>query len=66
MSTGDERPHIAFDPTRAKDPPKQHAPKNFPTGGFGIHLTKNFVDTVDYHRKGDRNHIVATKKVGES
>ena len=57
---------IAFDPTRAKAPPKKHTLKDLPTGGYGIHLTKNFVDTMHYRRKCGRNHIVATKKIGES
>ena len=57
---------IAFDPTRAKDPPIQHALKDLPDGGFGIFLTKNFVDTMNYRREGGRNHIVATKKGGDT
>jgi anti-sigma regulatory factor (Ser/Thr protein kinase) len=57
---------IAFDPTREKAPSEKHALKDLPTGGYGIHLTKNFVDSMDYRRKNGRNHTVVTKKIRDS
>lgn len=32
-------------------------------GGLGIHLTKEFSDSITYERKNNENHLIITKKV---
>jgi anti-sigma regulatory factor (Ser/Thr protein kinase) len=54
---------IAFDPTRAETHSRRDALKDLPTGGYGVHLTRSFVDTISYSRKDGRNHVTATKRI---
>lgn len=54
---------IAFDPTRAETHSQRNALKDLPTGGYGVHLTRSFVDTMRYSRKEGRNHVIATKRI---
>ena len=32
-------------------------------GGLGMHLTKEFSDSITYERKNNENHLIITKKV---
>jgi len=32
-------------------------------GGLGIHLVRNLMDGMEYHRRGERNHLVLFKRV---
>lgn len=35
-------------------------------GGLGIHLVRQIMDTLEYHRRGGKNHLFMTKKLGEA
>ena len=52
----------AFDPLNAK-PPDLGAPlDDRPIGGLGIHLVKQFMDQVTYHRVEGKNRLVMEKR----
>jgi anti-sigma regulatory factor (Ser/Thr protein kinase) len=53
----DARP---FDPRRAKAPEQKDALKDLPLGGRGIHLVRNYTDSLAYQRKRGRNHVTVT------
>jgi serine/threonine-protein kinase RsbW len=52
----------AFDPRKAPAP-RSHAPqRQARPGGVGIHLVRQLVDAIAYHRSDNRNHVVVTKR----
>ena len=57
---------VAFDPTTTKDFEAKTSAHELPTRGMGIHLVKNFVDTIEYQRHGNYNHTFITINVEES
>jgi len=34
-------------------------------GGLGIHLVRQFMDTLAYERRGERNYLLMKKSLGE-
>ena len=51
----------AFDPRAQPDPPRTGPPEE---GGVGVYLIKRLMDEVDYRRKGSRNVLTLTKRIG--
>jgi len=50
----------AFDPTGMPAPERQESLDDFPVGGLGIHLIRQFASAVDYRREGGRNRLRLT------
>jgi anti-sigma regulatory factor (Ser/Thr protein kinase) len=51
----------AFDP-RTAPRPHPHVARRARPGGIGIHLVRQLVDEIAYHRADNRNHVVVTKR----
>lgn len=52
-----------FDPFRRSAPDTTLPVEQRPIGGHGIHLVQRLMDDTSYHRRGDRNVIVLTKRL---
>jgi serine/threonine-protein kinase RsbW len=52
----------AFDPRTAPPPPATVARRRVRPGGIGIHLVRQLVDEIAYHRGDGRNHVVVTMR----
>jgi anti-sigma regulatory factor (Ser/Thr protein kinase) len=52
----------AFDPRTAPSPHPHVARRRARPGGIGIHLVRQLVDEIAYHRADNRNHVVVTKR----
>jgi anti-sigma regulatory factor (Ser/Thr protein kinase) len=51
----------AFDPHTAPEPRANRSRRRARPGGIGIHLVRQLVDEIAYHRADNRNHVVVTK-----
>jgi len=47
----------AFDPLAAEEPDTSLGVEDRPVGGLGISLVRRLMDTVEYERRGERNHV---------
>lgn len=54
----------AFDPRTAPEPRPSAARRRTRPGGIGIHLVRQLVDEIAYHRADNRNHVIVTKRRG--
>ena len=54
---------IPFNPLNAKTPDTQASLEDRDIGGLGIHLVKNLVDNVSYHRRIDKNVLTLVKQL---
>ncbi|MDF1592976.1 MAG: ATP-binding protein [Desulfobacterales bacterium] len=54
---------IAFNPTKIVAPNFQCPLEERKIGGLGVHLTRHFMDTMAYQRRGNKNILVMTKKI---
>jgi len=54
---------IPFDPTAAPEPDLTLPPEKRPVGGLGIHLVREYMDSVRYERKDDQNILTLRKKI---
>ena len=50
----------AFDPTRVAAPQRSATLEELAVGGLGIHLMRNFANSLEYQREGGRNHLRLT------
>jgi anti-sigma regulatory factor (Ser/Thr protein kinase) len=50
----------AFDPTGTPAPRRRESLDDFPIGGLGIHLIRQFANVVEYQREGGRNRLRLT------
>ena len=53
----------AFDPTMQPEPNLDLPVEQRPIGGLGIHLVRNFMDSLEYKRDGNKNVLVLKKKL---
>lgn len=55
---------VPFDPlAEAAEPDTSAGVDERPIGGLGVHLVKAFMDSVEYRRIDDRNHLVMRKRL---
>lgn len=54
---------IAYDPLQAPPPDLEADIEDRPIGGLGVHLMREMMDSLAYHREGDWNRLTMTKKV---
>jgi sigma-B regulation protein RsbU (phosphoserine phosphatase) len=54
---------LPFNPLEKPVPVLDRASKNREIGGLGIHLVRQFMDTVEYSRAGNRNILIMKKKI---
>ena len=52
-----------FDPTTKEDVDTTLSVDDRPTGGLGIHLIRQIMDTINYERKGKNNVLTLCKKL---
>jgi anti-sigma regulatory factor (Ser/Thr protein kinase) len=52
-----------FDPTRIPEPDLDAPLEERRIGGLGIHLVRNYVDSMEYKREGDHNITTLKKKI---
>jgi serine/threonine-protein kinase RsbW len=52
-----------YDPTVKPDPDISTPVEERQIGGLGIFLIKKIMDTVEYQRKEDKNHLILTKSL---
>lgn len=52
-----------FDPTAHPEPDLELPLATRPIGGLGIHLVRNFMDSVEYKRQGNENVLTLKKRV---
>ena len=57
----DARP---FDPLQAPAPDLDLPLEERPVGGLGIHIVRSLMDTVEHHRRNDRNVLTMQKTMG--
>lgn len=55
-----------FDPFAVAAPDTTLSVEARPIGGLGIHLVRRMVDDATYHRRGDRNVTVLTKRLPDN
>jgi len=55
----------AFNPLQAPPVDTSLPLEQRPIGGLGVHLMRQFMDTLDYRREGDRNILHMTKRFGD-
>ena len=54
---------VEFDPLSDSTGPSLNAPlEDRPIGGLGIHLVRQYVDELEYDRRGGCNHLTLIKK----
>lgn len=53
-----------FDPTAA--PPPRGRALDRPIGGVGLHIVRGLMDSMEYARRGGRNHLVVTRALKRS
>ena len=51
-----------FDPRTAPEPRAAVARRAVRPGGVGIHMVRQLVDEIAYHRADNRNHVIVTKR----
>ena len=54
-----------FNPLDAASPDTTRSLEERPVGGLGIHLVRQLMDEVHYHRRGGRNVVVLVKRLKE-
>ena len=52
-----------FDPTTVEDPDMSLSARQRPIGGLGIYLMRQFMDSMNYRREGDRNVLTLSKNL---
>jgi len=52
-----------FDPTAPDDPDLKEPLSDKQIGGLGIFLARQYTDTLDYRREGNKNIVTLTKKI---
>jgi anti-sigma regulatory factor (Ser/Thr protein kinase) len=52
-----------FDPTRIPEPNLDVPLEERQIGGLGIHLVRNYVDSMEYKRQGDQNITTLKKRI---
>lgn len=55
-----------FDPTIVEDPDMSLSARQRPIGGLGIYLMRQFMDTMNYRREGDRNVLTLSKNLNSA
>jgi sigma-B regulation protein RsbU (phosphoserine phosphatase) len=55
---------VPFNPLNAKPPDTQASIEDRDFGGLGIHLVRNLVDEISYHRRIGRNVLTLVKNLG--
>lgn len=56
----------AFNPAQIPTPDLDSPLEYRKVGGLGLHLVREFTDSIEYGREQDKNRLVMRKKVGES
>lgn len=54
---------LAYDPTSKPDPDITLSVQDRPIGGLGVFLIKKIMDTVEYQRIENKNHLMLTKNI---
>jgi anti-sigma regulatory factor (Ser/Thr protein kinase) len=54
---------LAYDPTSKPDPDITLSVQDRPIGGLGVFLIKKIMDTVEYKRIENKNHLMLTKNI---
>ena len=54
---------MAYDPTSKPDPDITLSVQDRPIGGLGVFLIKKIMDTVEYQRIENKNHLMLTKNI---
>jgi serine/threonine-protein kinase RsbW len=54
---------LAYDPTSIPDPDISLSVQDRPIGGLGVFLIKKIMDSVEYQRIENKNHLMLTKKI---
>lgn len=54
---------MAYDPTAKPDPDITLSVEDRPIGGLGVFLIKKIMDTVEYQRIENKNHLMLTKNI---
>lgn len=54
---------LPFDPLSGPDPKADLPLAERSAGGLGLYLVKRLMDTLEYTRRGDRNHLVMTRAI---
>ncbi|HEY5511116.1 MAG TPA: ATP-binding protein [Prolixibacteraceae bacterium] len=54
---------LAYNPTTKPDPDITLSVEDRPIGGLGIFLIKKIMDTVEYQRIENKNHLMLTKNI---
>lgn len=54
---------LAYDPTAKPDPDITLSVEDRPIGGLGVFLIKKIMDTVEYQRIENKNHLMLTKNI---
>lgn len=57
---------IPFDPLKATEPNLSHPMEERPIGGLGIHLVRQFMDSMEYRRENDRNILTLRKTIADA
>jgi serine/threonine-protein kinase RsbW len=52
-----------FDPTKTPPPDLDASLEDRKIGGLGIHFARTMMDSFEYRRDGDRNHVTLTKRI---
>ncbi|MET0151349.1 MAG: ATP-binding protein [Candidatus Binatia bacterium] len=56
----------SFDSTRAPAVDLSLDPQQRRIGGLGLHFVRSTMDEMTYHRRGNRNHLLMKKRIGET
>jgi anti-sigma regulatory factor (Ser/Thr protein kinase) len=56
----------SFDSAQAPAVDLSLDPQQRRIGGLGLHFVRSTMDEVTYHRRGNRNHLLMKKRVGET
>lgn len=56
---------IAFDPTAVPEPATPHSIEEARIGGHGVQLMRHFLESLEYAREGDENHLLLVAAPGE-
>ena len=54
---------LSYDPTQKSDPDIDAPVEDRQVGGLGIFLIKQFMDSVEYQRKDNKNYLILTKQI---
>ena len=56
----------SFDSTQAPAVDLSLDPQQRRIGGLGLHFVRSTMDEMTYHRRGNRNHLLMKKRIGET